>query len=62
MRLMRNFGFAGLDNVIHPGTNGKMTEICAAMGLVNLESVGDLIGCNQRNYNTYRQGPSDCLA
>ncbi|MDR0207813.1 MAG: DegT/DnrJ/EryC1/StrS family aminotransferase [Pseudomonas putida] len=56
MRLMRNFGFAGLDNVIHPGTNGKMTEICAAMGLVNLESVGDLIGCNQRNYNTYRQG------
>ena len=37
MRLMRNFGFAGLDNVIHPGTNGKMTEICAAMGLVNLD-------------------------
>jgi len=23
-RLMRNFGFAGYDNVIYPGTNGKM--------------------------------------
>lgn len=23
MKLMRNFGFAGPDNVIHPGTNGK---------------------------------------
>jgi dTDP-4-amino-4,6-dideoxygalactose transaminase len=35
-RLMRNFGFAGYDNVIHPGTNGKMIEVCAAMGLTNL--------------------------
>jgi hypothetical protein len=26
MRLMRNFGFKGYDNVIHPGTNGKMIE------------------------------------
>ena len=34
--LMRNFGFAGYDNVIYPGTNGKMTEIAAAMGLTNL--------------------------
>ena len=33
MRLMRNFGFAGYDNVVHPGTNGKMIEVCAAMGL-----------------------------
>ena len=35
-RLMRNFGFSGYDNVIYPGTNGKMPEICAAMGLTNL--------------------------
>ena len=35
MRLMRNFGFHGYDNVIYPGTNGKMTEIAAAMGLTN---------------------------
>lgn len=53
MRLMRNFGFAGLDNVIHPGTNGKMTEICAAMGLVNLDLVDEVIACNRRNYDAY---------
>ena len=32
MRLMRNFGFSGLDNVVHMGTNGKMIEVAAAMG------------------------------
>ncbi len=55
MRLMRNFGFAGLDNVIHPGTNGKMTEICAAMGIVNLDSIGAVIDANRRNYAAYRE-------
>jgi dTDP-4-amino-4,6-dideoxygalactose transaminase len=55
MRLMRNFGFAGLDKVIYPGTNGKMTEICAAMGLVNLDSIDVVIDANRRNYQTYRR-------
>lgn len=55
MRLMRNFGFAGFDNVIHPGTNGKMTEICAAMGLVNLDLVDTVIQANQTNYHAYCQ-------
>jgi dTDP-4-amino-4,6-dideoxygalactose transaminase len=55
MRLMRNFGFSGLDNVIHPGTNGKMTEICAAMGLVNLDSISEVVSLNRENYNTYRR-------
>ena len=53
-RLMRNFGFAGVDNVIHPGTNGKMTEVCAAMGLTNLESIDAVIETNRRNYYAYR--------
>jgi dTDP-4-amino-4,6-dideoxygalactose transaminase len=52
-RLMRNFGFAGYDNVVHPGTNGKMTEICAAMGLTNLDSIDDFFDQNRRNYETY---------
>jgi dTDP-4-amino-4,6-dideoxygalactose transaminase len=55
MRLMRNFGFAGLDNVIHPGTNGKMTEITAAMGLTNLDAIDTTIEANRRNYHAYRQ-------
>lgn len=53
MRLMRNFGFQGYDNVIHPGTNGKMIEVCAAMGLTNLESHADVIATNIRNHSTY---------
>ncbi len=54
MRLMRNFGFKGYDNVIHPGTNGKMPEVNAAMGLVNLDSMPDFIEKNRRNYEHYR--------
>jgi dTDP-4-amino-4,6-dideoxygalactose transaminase len=54
MRLMRNFGFSGYDNVIYPGTNGKMTEIAAAMGLTNLEDLDDFVAINRRNYQCYR--------
>ena len=56
MRLMRNFGFECEDNVIHPGTNGKMIEACAAMGITNLDYLDTVIGANQRNYNAYREG------
>lgn len=55
MRLMRNFGFHGYDNVIHPGTNGKMIEICAAMGLTNLNVLEDVIAANKRNHATYKE-------
>jgi dTDP-4-amino-4,6-dideoxygalactose transaminase len=55
MRLMRNFGFAGFDNVIYPGTNGKMTEICAAMGLGNLDALEATMQANRRNYEAYRR-------
>lgn len=59
MRLMRNFGFSGYDNVIHPGTNGKMIEICAAMGLANLDALDDVIAINRRNYNAYTKALAD---
>lgn len=55
MRLMRNFGFKGFDNVGYLGVNGKMTEVCAAMGLTSLEVIDDLIATNRRNYETYVQ-------
>lgn len=55
MRLMKNFGFAGYDNVIYIGTNGKMNEFSAAMGLTGLDSLDDFIKINHRNYNLYRQ-------
>jgi dTDP-4-amino-4,6-dideoxygalactose transaminase len=53
---MLNFGFAGLDNVISIGTNGKMSEICAAMGLTSLESINEFIRINQSNYHAYTHG------
>jgi len=59
IRLMRNFGFHGYDRVIYIGTNGKMTEVCAAMGLTSLESVETFIEINCRNYAEYRRGLAD---
>jgi len=53
---MKNFGFAGYDNVIYIGTNGKMTEVCAAMGLTNLESIEDIFIINRTNYECYNSG------
>jgi dTDP-4-amino-4,6-dideoxygalactose transaminase len=55
IRLMHNFGFAGLDNVIYIGTNGKMSEVSAAMGLTGLESLDEFIAVNRRNYEQYHQ-------
>jgi dTDP-4-amino-4,6-dideoxygalactose transaminase len=56
VRLMRNFGFAGYDNVIYIGTNGKMPEVSAAMGLSGLENLEEFIAVNRRNYDAYRSG------
>ncbi len=55
LRLMQNFGFAGYDRVIYIGTNGKMSEVCAAMGLTNLESLDEVIRCNRANYEAYQR-------
>jgi dTDP-4-amino-4,6-dideoxygalactose transaminase len=55
LRLMRNFGFSDSDKVIYIGTNGKMTEASAAMGLTSLESLPEFIEMNRRNYESYRQ-------
>jgi len=54
IRLMKNFGFAGYDNVVYLGVNGKMSEVSAAMGLTGLESLKEFISVNQRNYAHYR--------
>lgn len=56
MRLMKNFGFGpGYDNVIYIGTNGKMNEMSAAMGLTSLDSINDFIDVNYRNYQQYHK-------
>jgi dTDP-4-amino-4,6-dideoxygalactose transaminase len=55
IRLMKNFGFAGYDNVIYIGTNGKMHEASAAMGLTSLESLPEFIDVNYQNYKHYKK-------
>jgi dTDP-4-amino-4,6-dideoxygalactose transaminase len=55
-RLMRNHGFADYDAVGHVGTNGKMSEVAAAMGLTSLESWDEFVSVNRHNYEAYRAG------
>ncbi len=55
LRLVRNVGFRALDDVAMLGTNGKMTEVAAAMGLTGLESVDEFIAVNREHYCQYRQ-------
>lgn len=58
-RLMKNFGFAGYDNVINLGINGKMSEVSAAMGLTGLESFDEFVAANYYNYKRYQQELKD---
>lgn len=55
LRLMRNFGFAGLDNVVSLGTNGKLNEISAAMGLTQLEGLEPLLQVTRNTFRAYRE-------
>jgi dTDP-4-amino-4,6-dideoxygalactose transaminase len=54
-RSIRNFGFQGYDNVVEIGTNGKMNEVCAAMGLASLEALPAVIETNRNNHELYRR-------
>ena len=56
VRLMENFGFAGYDEVIELGTNGKMCEAAGAMGLTSLESMDEFVAVNRRNFEHYSRG------
>lgn len=55
LRLMKNFGFAGIDQVVHLGTNAKMAEICAAMGLSVFARLDEILENNRRNYSAYQK-------
>ncbi len=59
VRLCKNFGFAGYDDVVMLGTNGKMTEVSAAMGITSLECLNDFVALNRRNYRQYREELAD---
>jgi len=55
IRLMRNHGIAGIDQVAGLGINAKMSELSATVGLMLLEQVDQVIALNRRNHAHYRR-------
>ncbi|MFE2098646.1 DegT/DnrJ/EryC1/StrS family aminotransferase [Streptomyces sp. PTD9-10] len=53
---MRNFGFGPGREVLTFGTNAKMNEISAAMGLTALEHMDEITAANALRYEHYRAG------
>jgi dTDP-4-amino-4,6-dideoxygalactose transaminase len=53
LRLLRNFGFAGYDDVAELGTNAKLSEAHAAMGLSVLDHVDELMDRNAETWIRY---------
>ena len=52
---LRNFGFRGETTIVAPGINGKMDEVRAAFGLLNLKQVDAAIDARRKVANLYRQ-------
>ena len=55
MKLMRNHGIKSEEEVVLPGTNAKMNEFEAAMGLCNLETVEEDILARKELYKRYEE-------
>jgi len=55
MKLLRNHGIKSEEEVVVPGTNAKMDEFKAAMGLCNLKTIDERIQQRKRLYEHYRQ-------
>ncbi|MBX9950180.1 MAG: aminotransferase class I/II-fold pyridoxal phosphate-dependent enzyme [Candidatus Obscuribacterales bacterium] len=55
LRLARNFGFSGYDQVSCVGTNAKLSEIHAAMALTNFEGLESAISHNAKIFCVYEK-------
>jgi len=53
--LLRNHGIKSEEEIISPGTNAKMNEFQAAMGLCNLEEVKGNIAAREKIYMHYKE-------
>jgi dTDP-4-amino-4,6-dideoxygalactose transaminase len=56
---LKNFGFADEVTVVAPGINGKMSEINAAFGLLQLKHIDRALGMRQRIDQRYRAAIGD---
>jgi dTDP-4-amino-4,6-dideoxygalactose transaminase len=59
VRLLKNFGIKNAEEIICPGTNAKMNEFQALMGLLNLKYVDQEILNRKKNVEKYRMLLSD---
>jgi dTDP-4-amino-4,6-dideoxygalactose transaminase len=55
LKLLRNHGIKSEEQVLVPGTNAKMNEFQAAMGLCNLENVDRCIKMRKTRYEYYQE-------
>lgn len=53
LRLLINFGFSGEDCIDSWGTNAKMPEICAAMGITSIEAMHSIFAHNLDIHRRY---------
>lgn len=53
--LLKNFGIKNEDEVVLPGINGKMNELQAAIGLINLQLIDNERQKRQKIVDTYTQ-------
>jgi dTDP-4-amino-4,6-dideoxygalactose transaminase len=53
---LKNFGFVDEVTVVAPGINGKMNEICAAFGLLQLKGMGEAVRMRRAIDARYRAG------
>lgn len=52
---MKNFGIRGEELVIDVGTNAKLNEFCAIMGICNLKHIENTILCRKALYEEYEK-------
>lgn len=58
LRHIRFFGFENHTDIIEDGTNGKMTEVHAAVGLANLKYLDAALADRKKKYAIYKKGLS----
>ena len=58
LRRIRFFGFENHTDIVEDGTNGKMTEVHAAVGLANLKYLDAALADRKRKYAIYKEALS----
>lgn len=56
LRAFRSHGISDLDRTIGLGTNARMSEVCAAMGLANLDSYEATLKASHTVHQAYERG------